>query len=520
MKKIGILCNTTTIEPFWYKILSTLKREGNCELVFILNEKKEKKKCTDETVILKIERKILSLFSKDIKEELKDREISDLAKSNPLFFQTQDKKEKSLDLIFCTSSYCDIDEKIVALAKDGVLRVLFNKNRHTQNYPVAFWEIYDKESSIGFCIEHITKNSNDLLFKGEIATLRTVTQTKRRLLKESSAYILRTLREYVKIGKFKKRKSHYVFCTTPRRKVGICDSLIYGIKSVSLFAKIAFVRIILRKYTRFSVAFLKTNWQEAKLFEGIEIKNPPYHFYADPFIWSKNQRSVCFVEDFDYISNTASISAVEIFEDNSYKILSTVIKEPFHLSFPYLFEYEDTLYMVPESTADNSVRLYKCIEFPMKWEFEKYLMKEIKTADTMIFEFNDRWWLFTNMSTPSNDDQAAQLFIFYADNPLSDEWIAHENNPVVFNSNFGRNAGILFGEDKTVFRVRQKQEFNVYGARFSIAKITNLSPTEYEEVTINSIKPDFFPKLKATHHMHSHKNITVYDFMRHEKLNP
>ncbi len=520
IKKIAILYNSTSINSFWYKILKTLNEDESIELIFILTEK-GKESQTFGKFILKTEQKILSFISKDLKQEFKRYNISDILQTKPVSLnEIKDKNKLNLDLIIPIYSSCEIDENILNISKDGVIRVLFNKNRHTQNYPIAFWEIYNKEASIGFCIEHITKSSNKLLFKAQLATLRTVTQTKQRLLKESSPYILQTLTNYTKTGKFKKQKSPSIYSSMPKQKAGILHYLLYVLKTISLFIDVAFKRLVLKKYTRFSVAFLKNDWKDAKLYEAKEIKNPPYHFYADPFVWIKEDKTVCFVEDYDYKKNIASISAVEIFEDNSYKILGTVLKEPFHLSFPYLFEYKDTLYMIPESSANNSIRLYKCIEFPMKWKFEKYLMQDIKTADSMVFEHKNRWWLVTNMSTPANDDQAAQLFVFYADNPLSDKWTPHKNNPVVFNSNFGRNAGILFDEDGTVFRVRQKQKFNIYGAEFSIAKITNLTPQKYEEVTIASVKPDFFPKLKATHHMHSYKNITVYDFMRHERLNP
>ncbi len=138
----------------------------------------------------------------------------------------------------------------------------------------------------------------------------------------------------------------------------------------------------------------------------------------------------------------------------------------------------------------------------------------------MVFEHENRWWMLTNMSTPSNDDQAAALFAFYSDSPLSQKWTPHEKNPVVFDSDCGRNAGLLFSENKEIFRVRQRQKFNIYGAAFSIAKILKLSPKDYEEKEISSIQPDFFLKLKATHHMHSNNDITVVDFMRLLRLNP
>ena len=45
-----------------------------------------------------------------------------------------------------------------------------------------------------------------------------------------------------------------------------------------------------------------------------------------------------------------------------------VLDEPFHLSYPYVFEFEGEHYMVPESHQDRSLRLYRAVDFPTRWE--------------------------------------------------------------------------------------------------------------------------------------------------------
>ena len=39
--------------------------------------------------------------------------------------------------------------------------------------------------------------------------------------------------------------------------------------------------------------------------------------------------------------------------------------------------------MIPESSENGDIRLYKSIDFPHKWEFEKQLMVDVDAADTM-----------------------------------------------------------------------------------------------------------------------------------------
>ena len=50
-----------------------------------------------------------------------------------------------------------------------------------------------------------------------------------------------------------------------------------------------------------------------------------------------------------------------------------VIKEPFVLSYPYVFKWQDDYYMIPEAHTETSVRLYRATDFPYKWTYERDL---------------------------------------------------------------------------------------------------------------------------------------------------
>ena len=46
--------------------------------------------------------------------------------------------------------------------------------------------------------------------------------------------------------------------------------------------------------------------------------------------------------------------------------------------------------MCPESYENKDIRLYKCIQFPLKWELEIKLMENIQAVDTNIFYKNKK----------------------------------------------------------------------------------------------------------------------------------
>jgi hypothetical protein len=169
--------------------------------------------------------------------------------------------------------------------------------------------------------------------------------------------------------------------------------------------------------------------------------------------------------------------------------------------------------MVPETSANMDIRLYECEEFPLKWKLNKIIMSGVSAADTMIFENEGIWWLFTSIDPINAGDNSSSLHIYYATNPLSEHWTPHPQNPIYVDSRRARNGGILY-HDGAAYRVAQRQGFDMYGKQISINKILQLSKTHYEEKTVAQIAPNFFKNLRGTHHLHCDGEVTVYDYVK------
>ncbi len=533
MKKIALLL-PDTVDKYTRNLIAALEKIKEAELLLIQLQPSLASHNIHEisyNLLWKAERKIVSRISEEVREFL----IPDTTfhYTHPLitFNIVTDNstgtislkehdytylKEKTLDLIIDCDTSRNLDYTTLSTcSKDGIVGIFYN-------HKIAFKEVCYRKDRIPFTIKNIVSKNSKLLFSGEIATFRLITETQARIMKESFPYLLQQITHYLIQNSFIPHPNATEYQFTHHIPT-VFEQFNYLTKTASLYTELVIRRLFLKQYTRFSVAFAFTDQTQTfstkVLSKGIQIQPPANHFYADPFVWTKKGRHVCFLEDYDYTKQIAWISAVEIFEDGHYEILGEVIREPFHLSFPYLFEYEDELYMIPESSAANSIRLYKCIDFPMQWEFQKELRSGIKAADTMLFAHEGKWWMLTNQTTENNADQAAQLFVYHNDSPLKSEgWQPHPLNPVVFSSDGGRNGGILLQKDKLPVRVGQRQRFNIYGAAFCLNQITQLTETHYKEERIAEIEPNFFPGLRATHHMHAHNGIIVYDFMKYRKL--
>jgi hypothetical protein len=249
----------------------------------------------------------------------------------------------------------------------------------------------------------------------------------------------------------------------------------------------------------------------------IDLQNQPFHYLADPFVIYKNDKNYCFVEDFDELKQRGLIAVYELTNGGGVRV-GTALEETFHLSFPYLFEYQNELYMCPESSENNDIRIYRCIEFPLRWKLEKVAMERISAVDTMIFRKNSRWWMLTNVDAAEIGDYCSELFIYSAVSPLESNWEPHPMNPIIVDASRARNAGLIIDGD-SYFRCSQGQGFDFYGKRVLINKITELTKTNYVEMCSSVITPSFGRGVAGTHHLHSNGKVTVFDFVTSSRIN-
>lgn len=277
-----------------------------------------------------------------------------------------------------------------------------------------------------------------------------------------------------------------------------------------------FMRRLLQRLNKQSP---KTNWRigfSADLrklndpitrFETIQVGNSG--FIADPFPYNYGGENYIFSEQVSSLESNGEIVVHKILE-NDYIFMGSVLKESFHLSFPFLFTFEDELYMCPETAEIGEIRIYRCEEFPRVWSLEKVLMNNCAAADSVIFEKNGLWWLLTNLDSIDSEDYSSELHAFYASSPLSNVWTPHSGNPLVIDSFVARNGG-LFQEDGQVYRVGQHQDFGDYGKSYSIFRIDDIGQTTYIETEV--LTSDMhLSGIMNTHHFSRNSRLSVFDF--------
>ncbi len=122
--------------------------------------------------------------------------------------------------------------------------------------------------------------------------------------------------------------------------------------------------------------------------EPFEVLEPTLHrWYADSFPFVENGREYIFVEIMDDVNGEKGTIGVIDLQDN--KGFVEIINEPFHMSFPNTFKFKNDIYMMPETSEANQLRLYKAVDFPYKWELQSVLYDDIAVVDTVFVKTED-----------------------------------------------------------------------------------------------------------------------------------
>jgi hypothetical protein len=198
-------------------------------------------------------------------------------------------------------------------------------------------------------------------------------------------------------------------------------------------------------------------------------------FVADPFLLRRDGIWHMFFEALN-AETRRGVIALAISPDGRYwQYRGVVLDEPFHLSYPFVFEHGGQPHMIPETLSLAEVRLYRALRFPDRWEPAATLISG-EFADPTLVRHLDRWWLFV-CDAPARHDR---LRLFQAPT-LFGRWVEHPYSPIVAGDPMrARPAGRIVRHGGRLVRFAQNCT-PVYGSSVHAARIIAMNETVYIE---------------------------------------
>ena len=198
-------------------------------------------------------------------------------------------------------------------------------------------------------------------------------------------------------------------------------------------------------------------------------------FVADPFMIRRNDTWHMYFEVLPKGSDRGVIGLAASRDGFDWDYQGVVLEEPFHLSYPCVFDWKGAVYMAAETLDANAVRLYEANPFPHGFQPVCDLVQGA-WADPTVFFHQGSWWMFA-CSTPF---EHRTLHLFFAEE-LSGPWHPHPQNPIVAdNRSTARPAGRVVLHSGAPIRFAQDC-LPRYGTQVRAFEITLLSRQEYSE---------------------------------------
>jgi hypothetical protein len=233
-------------------------------------------------------------------------------------------------------------------------------------------------------------------------------------------------------------------------------------------------------------------------------------YLADPFaIWRDGQLFV-FAEYFDYRDAVGRI-VVSVFDAClNFVVRHDVLQEPWHLSYPFVFEDAGETWMLPEAFQSGGLWLYRAVEFPLRWERVSRIALEDVPLDATPFHDGTRWWLFYAPAFPATH-RLTHLCAAWSET-LEGPWTSHPGNPILIDPNGARPGGSPIVRAGLLHLPIQDCR-GTYGAALRIVRFDQLTPYRVAATQLGTIQAPAAaaPYLDGCHTLSAAGDVTLID---------
>jgi hypothetical protein len=399
------------------------------------------------------------------------------------------------------------------VAKYGIWSFHHDDERVVRGGPPGFWEFMNKIPSNGVILQRLT-NSLDKGIILKRVHFRTILHSYKAHLDQlffgASILPLQVCKELINSGNLQGELSNSdaPLLYPPRN----FKMIMYFFKSV--WRRLMFHLDDLFRQEDWNVGFCEStieNFIDCKDKEQLNIqwfKKPKKNcYFADSFVIKTKKDTYIFFEWYSYPKGKADL-AVALKSENFQKYHKlTDFKE--HRSYPYVFEYENVIYCLPEANATKQVALYRFDEDNLKLEKDAVLLDGFPIVDATLQYHNNKWFMYLVNQKNSH----THLEIYHSDN-LKGPYLPHDNNPVMIDCSKARPAGKIFNYKGKLLRPSQNCTEH-YGQNITLEEIDLLTEKQFATKEFGTIMPiENSDYNDGIHTINSDDNIVVFDGKR------
>jgi hypothetical protein len=409
---------------------------------------------------------------------------------------------------------CELRGALADTARYGVWSILEAARPYANGVESGYWETARAEpvTAVTLQVHGPEVGRERVIGRAWFSTHSNAVKNRRKILEGSVSLIRRELCRLVREGRMLEVASGEV-TTLPNTAPSLGQSMNYARRRMVNVASGKWQTLLTRLGMRprmWTLAIGKGTLERGALSQTKVVTPPANHFWADPFLISRAGSLYVFFEDFDYVRAKGVIGLARI-EGDTVEPLGTVLDAGYHMSFPFVFEHADSIYMIPETCSRHRVEVWRATRFPFEWQLHATGLEEQDVGDALLHQHNGQWWLFANIAQTPDADLCNELHLFAVDGPDLHSIAAHPLNPVVLDSRRARNAGRPFYRNGQLYRPSQSNAFNVYGYGLNLMRITSLDEESYDEELVETTTPGFKPGLVGVHHVDWHGDVFVID---------
>ncbi len=209
-------------------------------------------------------------------------------------------------------------------------------------------------------------------------------------------------------------------------------------------------------------------------------------YFADPFLFEYDGVAYVFCEELPYATQKGVISVFALDAAGNPGPARVVLERPYHLSYPFVFRHDGQIFMMPESSANRTLEIYRADPFPFRWTLDRVVLSGAAISDATAFPFAGSWWLTGATNAPGTSSWDC-LSLFSGPGPLG-PWTAASDGPALIDASAARPAGHVFSRGGELWRPAQDCTRG-YGSGLALCRIDALGPGSLQQTVMRRYQP-------------------------------